>query len=125
MCWCGSGGGELGGVVLGNDPGYAPDVAERLMAKLEEPFNLDGVSVRIGASIGIAVAPTDATDAAALMRCADVAMYRAKMERSAFQIYREGMDDSGNRLHLVDELRVQIEGAQLAPAHQPPGELRT
>jgi diguanylate cyclase (GGDEF)-like protein len=119
------GGDELGVVLVDTDPAYATDVAKRLMAKLEEPFNLDGVSVRIGASIGIAIAPTDATDAAALMRCADVAMYRAKLERSAFQIYREGIDDTGNRLHLVDELRVAVDERHLVLHYQPQVNLRT
>ena len=119
------GGDELGVVLVDTDPAYATDVAQRLMAKLEQPFNLDGVNVRIGASIGIAIAPTDATDAAGLMRCADVAMYRAKLERSAFQIYREGIDDTGNRLHLVDELRVAVEERQFVLHYQPQVNLRT
>jgi len=119
------GGDELGVVLVDTDPAYATDVAQRLMAKLEQPFNLDGVNVRIGASIGIAIAPTDATDAAGLMRCADVAMYRAKLERSAFQIYREGIDDTGNRLHLVDELRVAVEERQFVLHYQPQLDLRT
>jgi predicted signal transduction protein with EAL and GGDEF domain len=119
------GGDELGVVLVDTDPDYATDVAQRLMAKLEEPFNLDGVRVRVGASIGIAIAPKDATDAASLMRCADVAMYRAKLERSAFQIYREGIDDTGNRLHLVDELRAAVEERKLVLHYQPQVNLRT
>jgi diguanylate cyclase (GGDEF)-like protein len=119
------GGDELGVVLVDTDPDYATDVAQRLMAKLEEPFNLDGVNVRIGASIGIAIAPKDATDAASLMRCADVAMYRAKLERSAFQIYREGIDDTSNRLHLVDELRAAVEERKLILHYQPQVNLRT
>jgi diguanylate cyclase len=119
------GGDELGVVLVDTDPAYATTVAQRLIAKLEEPFNLDGVSVRIGASIGIALAPGDAMDAAGLMRCADVAMYRAKLERSAFQIYTEGIDDVGNRLHLVDELRVAVEERQFVLHYQPQVNLRT
>jgi diguanylate cyclase (GGDEF)-like protein len=119
------GGDELGVVLVDTDPAYATTVAQRLMAKLEKPFNLDGVSVRIGASIGIALAPADALDAAGLMRCADVAMYRAKLERSAFQIYTEGIDDVGNRLHLVDELRVAVQERQFVLHYQPQVNLHT
>jgi diguanylate cyclase (GGDEF)-like protein len=119
------GGDELGVVLVDTDPAYATTVAQRLMAKLEEPFALDGVSVRIGASIGIALAPADAMDAASLMRCADIAMYRAKLERSAFQIYTEGIDDVSNRLHLVDELRVAVHERQFVLHYQPQVNLRT
>jgi diguanylate cyclase (GGDEF)-like protein len=119
------GGDELGVVLVDTDPTYATTVAQRLMDQLERPFDLDGVSVRVGASIGIALAPDDATDAAALMRCADVAMYRAKLERSAFQIYREGINDVGNRLHLVDELRVAVDERHFVLHYQPQVNLRT
>ena len=73
------GGDELGVVIMDADVEYATAVARRLIAKLEEPFILDAVSVRISASIGIATAPDDAEDSAGLLRCADLAMYRAKL----------------------------------------------
>ena len=73
------GGDELGAVLIDTDPAYAMAVAQRLTALIEQPFVLNAVSVHISASIGIAMAPTDATDSVGLMRCADVAMYRAKL----------------------------------------------
>ena len=77
------GGDELGAVLVDSDPAYAAGLARRLTALLEQPFILNGVSVRISASIGIAVAPADAGDSIGLMRCADVAMYRAKLTQQA------------------------------------------
>jgi diguanylate cyclase (GGDEF)-like protein len=119
------GGDELAVLLIDTDRAYALTVAQRLMAKLEEPFQLDAVNVRIGASIGIAIAPTDATDSAGLMRCADLAMYRAKASDTRFQLYEQEIDDAGNRLLLVEELRAAVHDAQLTLHYQPQVDLRT
>jgi diguanylate cyclase (GGDEF)-like protein len=119
------GGDELGVVVMDTNTDYAMSVAERLTAKLQEPFILDEVSVRISASIGIAVAPDDATDGATLLRYADLAMYRAKLSSSPFEVYRRDIDDGGNRLRLVEELRVAVDGGAFALHFQPQLDLHT
>jgi diguanylate cyclase (GGDEF)-like protein/PAS domain S-box-containing protein len=61
-------------------PDDAGALAQSLAAKLDRPFLVAGRSVVVGASIGISVYPQDATDAAGLVRAADVAMYRAKLD---------------------------------------------
>ncbi|MGA8427676.1 MAG: EAL domain-containing protein [Candidatus Dormiibacterota bacterium] len=119
------GGDELGVIITGGDAGYAVNVAERLLERLGAPFHLDAVSVRISASIGIAVAPRDAQDGAALLRCADLAMYRAKLGGVPFEMYDSEIDDEGNRLRLVDELRVAVEASEFALHYQPQFNLRT
>jgi diguanylate cyclase (GGDEF)-like protein len=119
------GGDELGVIITGGDAGYAVSVAERLLDRLTAPFHLDAVSVRISASIGIAVAPRDADDSAGLMRCADLAMYRAKLSGAPFEMYDAEIDDEGNRLRLVDELRVAVESGEFALHYQPQLNLRT
>jgi diguanylate cyclase len=53
-------------------------VGNSLMQLLEEPFDFDGHSVRIGGSVGIAIFPEDATDAASLRIAADLKMYGDK-----------------------------------------------
>jgi diguanylate cyclase (GGDEF)-like protein len=118
------GGDELGAVLLDSDPSYAAGLAKRLTALLEQPFVLNGVSVRISASIGIASAPADARDSVGLMRCADVAMYRAKLTHQPFEVYTASIDDGGNRLALVEELRAAVEGARLVLHFQPQVDLR-
>jgi diguanylate cyclase (GGDEF)-like protein len=118
------GGDELGAVLVDSDPNYAAGLARRLTALLEQPFILNGVSVRISASIGIAVAPADAGDSIALMRCADVAMYRAKLAHQSYEVYTPSIDDGGNRLALVEELRAAVEGARLVLHYQPQVDLR-
>jgi diguanylate cyclase (GGDEF)-like protein len=118
------GGDELGAVLIDSDPSYAAGLARRLTALLEQPFNLNGVSVRISASIGIAVAPTDAGDSIGLMRCADVAMYRAKLTHQPYEVYTPSIDDGGNRLALVEELRASVEEERLVLYYQPQVDLR-
>ena len=119
------GGDELAVLIMDAGADYALAVAQRLMAELEEPFLVDAVSVRVGASIGIASAPLDAADSSALLRCADLAMYRAKVGPSSYEIYRHDVDDDGNRLRLVDELREAIEGGHLEVHYQPQVDLVT
>jgi diguanylate cyclase (GGDEF)-like protein len=120
------GGDELGVVLMDTDHEYATIVAERLKAKLEEPFILNSVSVRISASIGIALAPADASDSTELLRCADLAMYRAKAgPASSFIVYERQIDDAGGRLRLVEELREAVESGEFILHYQPQIDLQT
>jgi diguanylate cyclase (GGDEF)-like protein len=119
------GGDEFAVALIDGDADYAISVAERLTACLDEPFSLDVVSIRITASIGIAMAPTDATDSAGVVWCADVAMYRAKLGHTPFALYAPDLDEGGNRLQLVEELRVAIDNGQLVLHYQPQLDLRS
>jgi diguanylate cyclase (GGDEF)-like protein len=119
------GGDEFVAVLVGAGADHATAVARRLTDGLAEPFMIDTVRVHIDASIGIAVAPKDATDPAGLLWCADVAMYRAKLAGTAFAIYQPDLDRTGNRLLLLDELGKAIEERQLVLHYQPQLDLRT
>jgi diguanylate cyclase (GGDEF)-like protein len=119
------GGDEFVVVLVDGDADYATEVAQRLTAGLREPFVLDTARVQIGASIGIAIAPTDASDSAGLLRCADVAMYRAKLGGTPYAIYQPDLDKIGNRLLLLTELRAAIEEGQLVCHYQPQLDLST
>jgi diguanylate cyclase len=59
-------------------PAEIERVARRIVLAIAEPFELSSHSVDIGASIGIAVCPDHGASIEALMRAADIAMYRAK-----------------------------------------------
>jgi diguanylate cyclase (GGDEF)-like protein len=113
------GGDEFAVVLMDSDAVRAEEVAGRLAARFDEPFVLDVVSVRVGASIGIAVAPGDATDSEGLLRCADAAMYRAKVSGAAFEVYEKQLDQTANRLRLAEELRIALEQDQLVLHYQP------
>ena len=99
------GGDEFAVVLVDGDAEYATAVARRISASLNEPFMLDVVSATIGASIGIAMSPTDASDSTRLVWCADVAMYRAKLGKTAFACYEPSLDEEGDQLRLMEELR--------------------
>lgn len=61
-----------------SDPVFAGKVAESIIQKLTEPFDIGGTEVRISASIGIAFYPSDGDTPETLLKQADVALYRAK-----------------------------------------------
>jgi diguanylate cyclase len=119
------GGDEFAVVLLDADADYGATIAQRLSARLEEPFLIGNVAAHISASIGIAVVPDDAVRAPDLLRQADLAMYRAKVDGKAFAIYQAEIDGQGNRLALVEDLRVAIEQRQLELHYQPQVDLRT
>ena len=119
------GGDEFGVVLIDGDAEYASSVADRVTASLAEPFSLDVVSATISASIGIAVAPMDATDSAALVWCADVAMYRSKMGDIAFASYSRDLDDDGDQMRLLEDLRTAINEGGLVLHYQPQLDLRS
>ena len=82
-----AGGDEFVAMLIGASAQDATEIAMRLGTGLDQPFALDSVTADIGASIGIALAPEDATDSAGLMARADAAMYRAKRDGSRHARY--------------------------------------
>ncbi len=69
----------------GRDAGV---VAEKIIDRLGEPFDLSGNTVHIGVSIGIALYPDHGVDMETLLRHADLAMYQAKLAgRNTFRVY--------------------------------------
>ena len=79
----------------------------------------------MGASIGIALAPEHARRAEDLLRCADIAMYRAKSERGSFDVYEASLDDEGDRSALIEDLRAAMNEGSLALHYQPEVDLRS
>ncbi|HEY5316737.1 MAG TPA: bifunctional diguanylate cyclase/phosphodiesterase, partial [Solirubrobacteraceae bacterium] len=118
------GGDEFAVALVDADAERAEMVAERLIARIEEPFLLDSVRARVSASIGIAIVPPEAPDAAGIMACADLAMYRAKISGQNFAIYCEKVDRS-HGLPLVEELQAAVEGRRLELHYQPQVDLST
>ncbi len=119
------GGDEFVVVLADSDADHATTVAQRLTDGLAEPFMADTVRIPIEASIGIAVAPADATDPAGLLWCADIAMYRAKLTGAPFATYQPDLDKTANRMLLLHELHTAIEERQLVLHYQPQLDLRT
>lgn len=96
-------------------------VAEKLLAVVTEPVTLEGQSLSVSPSIGIAVFPRDGTTADTLIRNADAAMYLAKDRgRSNFQFFSERLSQTAfNTLSLESRLREAIRDGAFELHYQP------
>jgi diguanylate cyclase len=119
------GGDEFAVVLYGADAYKATAVAQRITTLLEQPIDVSTASLHVGASIGVALAPAHAASADELIRCADIAMYRAKKERGSFDVYEAALDDEADRFALIDDLRVAMRDRSLALHYQPVIDLGT
>ena len=95
-------------------------IADRLREAVSIPFDVEGVSLQVSASVGIAQCAAHSTDAGQLLRQADVAMYQAKGARSGRELYlREHDDNSRESFRLAADLSDAIAGGQLEVHFQP------
>jgi diguanylate cyclase (GGDEF)-like protein len=100
--------------------GALGEVATRLHAALARPFELGGVAIELGASIGIAMQPEHGDDVSTLLRHADVAMYEAKRSATSIETYHPDRDPySAERLALLGELRGALDHDELVLHFQP------
>lgn len=118
------GGDEFAMLLPETDRHGATVCASRIHQVLQQPFDIEGVRIEAGASIGIALYPEHGEDPATLLQHADVAMYQAKRS-GGFAFYDPGQDShSVRRLRLMGELRSAIEQGQLFLHYQPMLDLR-
>ncbi len=96
-------------------------IAEKLIKTISDPFELSGREIFIGASIGIALHPGDSETADALLRNADLAMYRAKQTgRNRFQFFTSALQETANTMmEMEQDLRIAMEQSQLEIYYQP------
>jgi diguanylate cyclase (GGDEF)-like protein len=97
-------------------------IANRIAAALEAPFVLRDATVSVEASIGIAAAASDHDQLTLeeLLRQADIAMYKAKADRSGYAHYAACNDDgTPDRLTLIGELRQALDYEELVVYFQP------
>jgi diguanylate cyclase (GGDEF)-like protein len=123
------GGDEFVAVLAGRDADGALAAADRLRQALAESFTVQGVSVNVEASAGIATWPpppsarpprgTSAVTMSELLRQADVAMYTAKESRSGTAAYEIGQDHEARRRLTFSALRRAINHDQLVVHFQP------
>jgi diguanylate cyclase (GGDEF)-like protein len=110
------------GLLVVDAPGAATlkELAVSIRAALDEPFVIAGLRLGVSASVGIACAPEHAADAESLIRRADVAMQRAKVQRTGVELYDAASDPySPERLVLAGELREGIARSELILHYQP------
>jgi diguanylate cyclase (GGDEF)-like protein len=95
-------------------------VADKILKALEAPLVVEGQTMDIAASIGIARFPEHGEDANALLRAADVAMYVAKRAKSGYAVYDPAHDERRQEyLTLLGELRRAVEAGELVLHYQP------
>lgn len=120
--------GRLGGdefvVILDNisAEGDIHHQCEQIITALSQPFTLLGSETWIGVSIGVAVAPADATDRSEMMRKADIALYEAKNQgRGQYRLFKREMDESvKTRQQVASDLRLALQYKRdLAVYYQP------
>ncbi|MGW7364593.1 putative bifunctional diguanylate cyclase/phosphodiesterase [Streptomyces sp. NPDC054841] len=98
----------------------AQRVARHLVAELSSPLDLDGLTLVLEASAGLAVFPDHALDAEGLLRRADVAMYQAKRDRTGVEVYESKRDsNTPDRLGLLGDLRRALDAGDVELHYQP------
>ena len=102
-------------------------LARHLLEVVEEPLQLDGVQLVIGASIGLACAPEHASDEASLLQRADLALYAAKARPDAsIEVYQPVHGElSARRLTMASDLRQALDRRSLEVRYQPQIDLLT
>jgi diguanylate cyclase (GGDEF)-like protein/PAS domain S-box-containing protein len=86
------------------DAADAARLAQRIRDEIGKPFDLGGVQAVVNASIGIAVAPGDATEPEALLKQADMALYGAKAEgRGVYRFFQPEMDARMRLRHAIEQ----------------------
>ncbi len=108
-------------VDLVDGPGQAHAVARRLLRALCVPFEFDGQTIPLSASIGIAIAPDDAADLDQLLVNADLALYEAKEHgRGRYELFAARLGDRHRRrLLIAQQLRTALERGEFSLAWQP------
>jgi len=122
------GGDEFAVAIPGCSRSLAIETADRITAALRQAFVIDGLTIEVGASIGIAMrsAAGPSIDAQHLLRNADVAMYQAKQAGRPFRVYDPTDDHSSvRRVTLLGELRAAIADDQLEVWYQPGRDARS
>jgi diguanylate cyclase (GGDEF)-like protein len=102
-------------------------LATRLIEAVGAPYDLDGHQVIVGASVGIALAPTDGEKPDILMKSADLALYRAKADGGgAFRFFEAEMDARMQARHALElDLRKAIVNGEFELYYQPIVDVKT
>jgi diguanylate cyclase (GGDEF)-like protein len=97
------------------------NLSQRIIDSLIMPYDLEGHQANIGASIGVSLAPADGLDSEELLRCADLALYRAKSRgRGGFVFFESEMTAAAQHRRALElELRDALTHGQFEAYYQP------
>jgi diguanylate cyclase (GGDEF)-like protein len=115
------GGDEFAIIQTGAMPQENTALAQSILDMLSKPFEIDGHQVLVGVSIGIALGPADGRDPDALLKAADMALYRAKTDgRGAYQYFEPDMDARMQARRAMElDLRKALSNGELEVYYQP------
>ncbi len=98
------GGDEFCAIIEGTERVVAENIAMKLANSIEPPFQVNGHTLQVGTSIGIAVFPEDGKTPELLIQHADIAMYEAKYKGLVVASYHEDMDK-----HRYEDMQLSVE----------------
>ena len=116
-----------------NDTSHAPVesqimlLLQKLTSAVSQPILLAERDIRISCSIGVSLYPQDGQDAGAMLKNADIAMYRAKeLGRNGFQFFTGALHDRvRTQMELGTSLRLALEREEFELYYQPQVSLRS
>ncbi|QHJ13124.1 putative signaling protein [Paraglaciecola mesophila] len=108
----------LGNIISGDE---ISRIANRILDSFNVAFNIDDKEVHCGVSIGVALCPDDSVNAQTLLKCADIAMYRAKQNgKNGVSFYESYYQTEFNQRFLIqNELIGVLENASFRLLYQP------
>ncbi|MBO6639704.1 MAG: EAL domain-containing protein [Roseitalea sp.] len=116
-------GGDEFAIILeqSNDAVFAAKLASRLIASVLEAYEIDGETLWIGVSVGIALAPQHGTRPEQILRNADLALYRAKEDgRGVFRYFEAQMDFAQRERRVLEqEMHQALEDQEFRLCYQP------
>jgi len=109
------------------DPHHVSALTQKILSVIRQPFYAAGKEFEIDASIGISTCPTDGAEVETLIKHADIAMYRAKLEgKSHFCFYSPSMTLQGLERYAMElSLRHALERGEMELYYQPKINLHT
>jgi diguanylate cyclase (GGDEF)-like protein/PAS domain S-box-containing protein len=110
-----------------SQPADASSLARRIVELVGQPYDIEGQQVVVGASIGIAIAPSDGQSSDQLMRNADLALYRAKGDgRGMFCFFEPQMDAQMQERRAMEyDMRKALAAGEFELFYQPVVNLAT
>jgi diguanylate cyclase (GGDEF)-like protein len=102
------------------DSDEAMDLARRLRDALQEPMQVDAITLDVDVAVGVAVHPDHGTEAETLLRCADLAAQSAKQFTTPVHLYQPSLQArSTHRLGLAADMRRALEAGEVEVYFQP------
>ena len=110
-----------------NDGAAVAEIANKVVAGLMAPFDVMGMEIFAGCSLGVTLFPADGADFDSLLKKADIAMYRAKESgRNAFRFWDTEMNASVvEHVELLSAMRAALANRDFTLSYQPQFDLRT